>query len=401
MSSTPPPAGTTVFVITTTTSELRLDGSRKGQVTYTVTNTTQQNLRARADVVPEANAQKSWFTVVDPERDAPIGSTQQFTVQVAVPGDVAHGSYRFRLDVADPQNPDELSGEGPWTTLVVPAPPPPPRPLPWRWILIAVGAVVLLAVIGTVAFILTRPKAPPRAQVKVTATIQSFGTVQVNLASLGSIITVQNTSDTDATLTDSITGANKEDFKLLEDTCTGAKLAAHKSCQVQIAFAPTSQGPKQASFAVTAPVADVPPPLTLTGTGLGVAAIGFDPPALAISLSRRIILGGGTIPTSGSAVVTVKNVGTGNLRVSGASLDDSSGHFSLIGNDCNNVVLTPGGNTCKVTVQFNTTTFNQTFNAKLQVVDDQPGSPHVVPVSGSRSLLICTVCVNVNSPLSG
>jgi hypothetical protein len=100
-------------------------------------------------------------------------------------------------------------------------------------------------------------------------------------------------------------------------------------------------------------------------------------------------------------VVTVKNVGTGDLRVSSVSLDDSTGRFTILGNECSNVVLTPGGNTCKVTVQFNTTTFGQTFNAKLQVIDDQPGSPHVVPLSGSRSLFFCRVCVNVNPLFPG
>jgi Abnormal spindle-like microcephaly-assoc'd, ASPM-SPD-2-Hydin len=385
MSSTPPPAGTTVFVITTTTSELRLDSSRKGQVTYTVTNTTQQNLRARADVVPEANAQKGWFTVVDPERDAPIGSTQQFTVQVAVPGDVAPGSYRFRLDVADPQNPDELSGEGPWTTLVVPAPPPPPRPLPWLWILIAVGVVVLLAIAGTVAFILTRPKPPQRTQVTVAATVQSFGTVQVGSASLGSIITVRNAGDVETTVTTAVSGSNKQDFKVLEDTCNQSKLPARQACQVQIDFEPQSQGDKEATFSVTADRADSPGALRLTGTGRGVAAIAFTPPAATISLSGRTV---STIPTAGSTDVAVKNAGTANLRISTVSVDDPSARFKLVANTCTNVVLTPGGNSCSATVQLAAFTLG-TFTARLLVFDDQPGSPHVAPVSGSRTLIFC------------
>jgi hypothetical protein len=384
MSTSPPPAARAAFVVTTSTSEVRLDAGRKGQAVFTVTNGIEQNLRARADVTAEANADRSWFTVVDPERDAPIGSTQQFTVQIAVPATTAPGSYRFRLDVTDPRNPDELSGEGPWTAAVVSAPPPPRREIPWLWILIAAGAVVVLAVIGLVVFLLTRPAAP--GPVNVSATVQSFGTVQVNQSSPGSMVTVENAGKVQVRIDDSLSGANQGDFTVVEDTCRSATLPAGQRCQVQIAFTPKSQGAKQVTFQVTAQGAQTPAPLKLTGTGLGVASVTFDPQVLSITLATRI---GAPPPTAGTGTVTVKNVGSADLRIASVSLDTGGSPFTFVSSSCTGAVLTPNGNTCTVTVQFSTLSVNQRFDARILVFDDQPGSPHAVPVTGIRSQIFC------------
>jgi hypothetical protein len=65
-------------------------------------------------LVPAAPALATWFTIAgDTERDYPVNGTEQFTVKVAVPQDVATGQYSFRLDAINVANPDEDSVHGP------------------------------------------------------------------------------------------------------------------------------------------------------------------------------------------------------------------------------------------------------------------------------------------------
>lgn len=249
------------FAITTTTASLRLDESRRGQVAYTVTNTSHQNLRARAHVVPESPAAQSWFNVPDAERNSPVDGTQQFLVDVTVPPDVAPGQYRFHLDVADVGSPDEFSAQGPWTSVEVPATIKVARPIPWLWI--GLAALALLVIIGgaVAVFALTRPK---NAALQVQPSSGDFGFVIAGNP-VERTFTVKNAGDGQTGVVATISG--DQDFSVAPGGCR-TKLSKGDSCTLRVVFQSRGAGSRQAALILHAESGPDPAPVQLKGNGL-------------------------------------------------------------------------------------------------------------------------------------
>jgi hypothetical protein len=141
------------FAVTAVAAGVSLDGERRGLASFTVSNTTDQPRRGRAQVVPLAGADATWFTVVgDAARPFQPGATEQFPVQIAVPPAAPGGTASFRLDAVAEDNPDEDTTSGPTVTFEVPGPKAAAkRKLPW-WIA-ALVAVVLVGVVVTVLLV--------------------------------------------------------------------------------------------------------------------------------------------------------------------------------------------------------------------------------------------------------
>ena len=133
-----PPEGLTV---------VKLDGSGRGKVQYTVKNVSGIKRDGRAVLVSMPSApgavEKNWVKI-EPPTDKPFeaGQSQTFMVNIAVPPKSAAGSYQFRLDTVLVAKPDEGDQSSPLTFNVTAGP---PRLLSW-WI--PVVAVVALIVIG-------------------------------------------------------------------------------------------------------------------------------------------------------------------------------------------------------------------------------------------------------------
>lgn len=149
-----------VFAITATPETLALDAQGRGEVSFSVTNTSARPLRARARVVPLGAAQAAWFEApTEPEQTLAAGATHAYRVGLRLPAGVAPGQFSVRLDVDSVERPDEDFTEGPAVAFAVKAAAPaPPRPaFPW-WILAVV--LVVLVVGGVVAAVLLRGRAP-------------------------------------------------------------------------------------------------------------------------------------------------------------------------------------------------------------------------------------------------
>ena len=146
------------FTVTAVSEKVALDDSGAAHASFTITNTSAQALRGRLLTRPRDPAKAEWFTVVgESVRDFAPNGAQQVVVELMVPPGTATGSYSFRLDAVSEVDPDEDFTEGPSVAFDVAPPPPPPekKKFPW-WILAIVGAVVLLAIIGVVIWLLAR-----------------------------------------------------------------------------------------------------------------------------------------------------------------------------------------------------------------------------------------------------
>jgi len=200
------------FAVTAATNSVLLDGNRKGETTFTVSNASGRALRGRAIIVPAAPAQMGWFTVAGQvERAFAIAGVEQYAVQVAAPAGVAPGSYAFHLDMVG-EVPDEEYTTGPTVTFTVIAPPP-PRKFPW-WIAAVIAAVVIVAIVG---FMMARSNqanqaasatatvaaAMTRTAMEATATAQAQATAvaQAQAAAAQATANAQATASAQATAT--------------------------------------------------------------------------------------------------------------------------------------------------------------------------------------------------------
>ncbi|MFP2930594.1 LamG domain-containing protein [Pyxidicoccus sp. 3LG] len=135
------------FDITTTSPTLKLDGSRRSEVAFTVTNALGRPVRGRAVVVPDGPMPPEWFSVEEAERDFPPSGTHVYQVKVAVPPAAPPKDHSFHLLVVDQANPDEHFAEGPTVSFHVPAPVVVPKKrIPW-WIPVSAAAAILIIVL--------------------------------------------------------------------------------------------------------------------------------------------------------------------------------------------------------------------------------------------------------------
>jgi len=107
-------------------------------------------------------ADPAWAVVERPLREMVAGSTEQVVVTFAPPPGTPAGTYDAKV-IAYPADaaPEEYAERGQVLRLVVPATSPPPLPPRSRWWIWVVAAVVGLAAIGVVTYLLTRSEPEP------------------------------------------------------------------------------------------------------------------------------------------------------------------------------------------------------------------------------------------------
>ena len=161
-------------------------------------------------------------------------------------------------------------------------------------------------------------------------------------------------------------GMNAGDFVQVNDC--GAVLAPNTNCRVRVTFAPAAGGARTATLQFTDDAAGSPHIVSLSGTATQ-AAIALVPETLAF--------GGQVVGTSSpSQTVSLSNPGSAALTVSSIL---ASGDFA-VSSDCGSSVA-PGA-ACTISVVFAPTAAGLRAGV-VAVVDNAPGSPHVVALSGT------------------
>jgi hypothetical protein len=156
------------FAITTVKSQIELKKGKKSSVSYTVTNSTGNQLTARARISPLEGADESWFTIEgESERDFAENDTQQYSVSVNIPAEIKSGAYKFKLDVFSVENPDEIFSEGPVIEILISEAPVDDnnndKPFPW-WIIAVIVAVILIGG-GIIWYVVSnKPKPKPEPE---------------------------------------------------------------------------------------------------------------------------------------------------------------------------------------------------------------------------------------------
>jgi hypothetical protein len=106
--------------ITVPATTMQLDQDRLGEMPFTVTNTTDRPLRARASVVALDSAPQEWFSLAGKaELELPPRASAQVLVRVEPPLGAPAVTHLFRVDVATAAAP-EAPVVGPSCSVVVP-----------------------------------------------------------------------------------------------------------------------------------------------------------------------------------------------------------------------------------------------------------------------------------------
>jgi hypothetical protein len=165
-----------------------------------------------------------------------------------------------------------------------------------------------------------------------------------------------------------ITGTAAGDFAQTH-TC-GASLAAGASCTFTVTFKPTTTGTRSAVLSVTDNASGSPQQVPLSGIGTTAK---LSPTSLNFG---SITVG----TTSAAKTVTLTNVGTTTLTITGISLTGTNAGDFLQTHSCGSSLAS--GASCTINVQFKPTA-KGTRSAVLGVSDNAAGSPQQVTLSGT------------------
>ena len=201
----------------------------------------------------------------------------------------------------------------------------------------------------------------------VTPTALTFTSQAVGAASAAQTVTLSNTGSANLTVSSvALSGANASDFAQ-SSTC-GGSVAAGGNCAISVRFTPSASGARSGALTISDNASGGSQTIALTGTGSGPVD---DLSTSSLSFATQPV---GT--TSGSQPVTLTNAGNATLGITSITV---TGDFQQT-NTCGTAVA--AGGTCIVGVTFAPTT-EGTRSGTITVVDNAPGSPHSVSLSGS------------------
>ena len=224
------------------------------------------------------------------------------------------------------------------------------------------GTLTVMDAVGTQMINLTGTGVTPPA-VMLSTNMVTFGTQAVGVTSSQMQVTLTNTGGSQLNVS---AIAASGDFAET-DNCQPA-VQANTPCMINITFTPSGVGTRNGSLLIVDNAAGSPQTIMLSGTGSSNVP-GFN---LAAPLYFGAVLVGST---STPQTVTITNAGGAPLVISSAM---ASTQFAVASNNCTTVNI---GLNCMISVTFSPTAVG-TQNGTLTIVDNAPGSPHTVSLSG-------------------
>ena len=201
------------------------------------------------------------------------------------------------------------------------------------------------------------------ADISLTPSSMSFGTVVVEASSAAKKATLTNNSSGTMYFSSITTSANFTQT----NTC-GSTLAAGKSCAISVTFSPTQIGSLTGTLSINDNGTNSPQTVSLSGTGKAQAAL-----TPATAKFATTVVG----ESSAAKVFTLRNNQSVILRNLSWS---TTGPFSVTSTTCQSQLTSDA--TCTIDVVF-TPTGVGVETGTLQVSDNAVGSPQVSDLSGT------------------
>jgi uncharacterized repeat protein (TIGR03803 family) len=204
---------------------------------------------------------------------------------------------------------------------------------------------------------------------KLSPSSVAFGNETVGITSSPQVVTLANIGNLPFNITSiQINGANSGDFAQTNN-CPPS-LASQGSCAINVTFTPTALGSDSASLIVADSAPGGTQTVALTGAGA----------AFMVTVSpSSVIFPGQYVGTSGlNQNIQLKNNGPTALTI-GSVVASPSSDFSQL-SACGNSLAV--GASCSIGVFFDPST-SGTRNGTLTITDSAPGSPQIVPLTGT------------------
>jgi hypothetical protein len=198
----------------------------------------------------------------------------------------------------------------------------------------------------------------------------AFGNVQAGLTATQTV-TISNTGNSDLGINGISIGGTDSTVFTQTNSCT--TIAPSASCDVDVTFAPSTEGTRNATLTIQSTDAETPSvDVGLTGRGVlaPVPEIGVNPESIDLG---RILLG-----ESASAEVTVSNSGNAALQIDSIALEGANAADFTQSTDCTTVAA---GESCAVQVAFTAASVGVS-NANLVIRSSDSENPEIqVPVT--------------------
>lgn len=205
----------------------------------------------------------------------------------------------------------------------------------------------------------------------------SFSNQTIGTTSAVQSVTITNCGSIPLTVSNvTFSGAAASDFSVNQN-CTGGGIAAGATCTLQVTFAPSRSGTRQATIQIPNNTAGSPTIVSVQGVGVA--------PAASVCLSSSSLNFGnlGVNSTSTVQSLTITNCGTAPLVINNVAITaGDTGEFIIQSSTCSNV---PVGNFCTVDLVF-TPTNGGPQSATLAIAGNFAGSPQSIALSGSGAL---------------
>jgi hypothetical protein len=215
-----------------------------------------------------------------------------------------------------------------------------------------------------------------------------FHSWAIGSTSPAQVFTVTNTGMTASgmlsVVQDPTNGTTAAEFATT-DGCSGKTLMANATCTVTVVFAPASRGAKSATLVVNATPGG-PATASLTGTGLGPAALTILPTSYAYVPAQA----GSPGPSETFAVTNNGDVASAPLTTGLAyGPTTASTEFVITGDACAGTQLAAAAS-CNIVVQFDPAT----FGAKSATLNINGGTPSAALTGTGKDSLTLTVVKN-------
>ena len=249
---------------------------------------------------------------------------------------------------------------------------------------------------------LTGTGIPPAPVATVAPVMLAFGSVSLGASTGTQTVTLTNQGSAALNLTSiGMSGANPSDFAVVAAGSTPCPtqfgtVAAGGSCTVAVEFSPHSSGVKSAGLTFSDNAPGSPEIVALSGTSVSPPTIQVSPTGLNFS-SQSVGIASAAQP------VAVANTSISTLSVNGITVTGTNAGDFLQTNNCPPVL---GGNAaCVINIAFKPNAGSgASRTASLNVTDNAPGSPQVVPLAGfatQPSLSLVPASLSFGGQLAG
>jgi hypothetical protein len=201
----------------------------------------------------------------------------------------------------------------------------------------------------------------------LSTTSLTFGSQTVNITSSPQAVSLSN-SGTAPLLISSITTSG--DFAQTNNC--GNALAAGSTCSINVTFTPTAGGTRTGTLTVADNATGSPQTVGLTGTGVS-STVTLS--STSLTFPSQVV---GT--TSTAQTVTLSNIGSSALTISGITVTGANAGDYAQTNNCGSTVA--AGGSCTINVTFKPTATG-TRTASLSIADSAAGSPQSIGLTGT------------------